>query len=352
MKRQRTAGLLLSLAAIVALATEPARAQSPADFYKGKTVTIVVGYGPGGGYDIYARLLQRHLSKHIPGNPNIVIQNMPGAGSLVSANYLYNIAPKDGTAFGIFARNIPLVGLVGTQQQVKYDPVKFTWIGSASSGANDAYLLVGLKKADVKTAEDARRNGGPTLLIGSTAEGASSDAMATFFRDILGVRLKVVGGYRDGNELYLAMERGEIDGRMVGYSSGRGARRHWFGTPESPINILVQMGRPDRHPDLKDVPTVRELARTDKDRQIIDILELPYALTRPYAGPPDVPADRAKALQDAFVNAHNDPALVEEAKKLAMDISPVSGPQVLKLIQGIKALPPDMLKSVEKLISE
>jgi tripartite-type tricarboxylate transporter receptor subunit TctC len=342
----------LSLALVSAFAAVPAQAQSPADFYKGKQVTLIVGYGPGGGYDIYARLLSRHMGKHIPGNPNLVIQNMPGAGSLVSANFLYQLAPKDGTAFGIFARNIPLIGMIGTQQQVKYDPLKFTWIGSASSGANDAYLLVGLKTAKVKAIEDARRDGGPELLIGSTAEGASSDAMATFFRDILGVRLKVIGGYRDGNELYLAMERGEIEGRMVGFSSGRGARAHWFGRPDSPINVLAQMGRKTRHPDLADVPTIRELARSDRDRQLIEVLELPYALTRPYAAPPGVPADRAKALQDAFVAAHNDPELAAEAMKLKMDISPVSGPEVLKLIEGIKAVPPETLKSVEKLISE
>src|SRR5262245_10389644 len=156
--------------AALALAVTPARGQDVADFYKGKRVNLIVSYGPGGGYDVYARVLARYMGKYIPGNPTIVVQNMPGAGSLRGTNYIYNIAPKDGTAFGTFARNMALLGLIKSNQNVQFDPVKFTWLGSSSSFANDAYILLARRDAKVKTVEEARRPGGPTLVLGSTAE--------------------------------------------------------------------------------------------------------------------------------------------------------------------------------------
>jgi len=199
-----------------ALVTLPAHADDVADFYKGKRVNMIVSYGPGGGYDVYARVLARYIGRHIPGNPTIVVQNMPGAGSLRGANYIYNVAPKDGTAFGTFARNMALLGLLKTGQNVQFDPTKFTWLGSSASFANDAYVLLLRKDAKVKTVEDARRPGGPPILIGSTAEGASSDAMGVVLREMLGFNVKLIPGYTDSGVLFLAIERGEIEGRTVG----------------------------------------------------------------------------------------------------------------------------------------
>ena len=210
---------VLMLAAV--LAAQQARADDVADFYKGKRVNLIVSYGTGGGYDVYARVLARHMARHIPGNPSIIIQNMPGAGSLRGTNFLYNVAPKDGTAFGTFARNMPLLGLIKSNQNVQFDPAKFTWLGSSSSFANDAYVLLIRRDARVKSVEEARA-GGPPIILGSTAEGASSDAVAVLLREWLGFNVKVIPGYTDSGVLFLAIERGEIDGRTVGLVRGAG----------------------------------------------------------------------------------------------------------------------------------
>jgi tripartite-type tricarboxylate transporter receptor subunit TctC len=336
---------------LAVLAGSAPRADEVADFYKGKTVQLVVGYGPGGGYDIYARVLARHIGKYIPGNPNVVIQNMPGAGSLRAANYLYAVAPKDGTVFGTFARNMPLLGLLKTSQNVQFDPKKFSWLGSSSSYANDAYLLLVRKDATVKSVEEARRPGGPPIILGSTAEGTSSDAMPVVLRDMLGFNIKQITGYTDSGVLFLAMERNEVEGRTVGLSAVRSNKPDWL-KPDGPMQALVVFGRATRHPDYPNVPTARELAKSDRDRALIEILEAPYLLSRPYAGPPGVPPARAEALQKAFMAAHNDPAYIEEAKKLDIDVSPIGGQDILQLIDRIAATPPDVLKSIEKLITD
>ena len=337
--------------AIAALAAPQARAEDVAEFYKGKRINLVVSYGPGGGYDVYARVLARHMSKYIPGNPNIVVQNMPGAGSLRGANFLYNVAPRDGTTFGTFARNMALLGLIKSNQNVQFDPAKFTWLGSSSSFADDAYLLLIRKDAKVKSVADALRPGGPPIVLGSTAEGASSDAIGILLREWLGFNIKLIPGYTDSGVLFLAIERGEIDGRNVGLSAVRSNRPDWL-TPNGLARVLVVFGRARRHPDFPDAPTARELARNAEDRNLIEIIEVPYALSRPYAAPPDVPADRAKALQEAFLATHKDRAYLAEAEKLGIEVSPIGGDEVLRLIDRIAKTPPEQLKRIEKLITE
>jgi tripartite-type tricarboxylate transporter receptor subunit TctC len=335
----------------VVLAAPQARADDVADFYKGKRINLIVSYGTGGGYDVYARVLARHMSKHIPGNPNIVIQNMPGAGSLRGANYIYNVAPKDGTVFGTFARNMALIGHLKTNQNVQFDPAKFTWLGSSTTLANDAYTLLVRRDAKIKSIDDARRRGGDPIILGSTAEGASSDAMAVLLREWLGFNVKVIPGYTDSGVLFLAIERGEVEGRTVGLSAVRANKPDWL-KPGGLGRILVVFGRATRHPDFPDAPTARELARNAEDRNLIEIIEIPYALSRPYAAPPDVPADRAKALQEAFLATHKDPAYLEEAEKIGIDISPIGTQEVLGLIDRMAKTPADQLKRIEKLISE
>src|SRR5581483_620804 len=322
------------------LALAPAAADPVADFYKGKRITLIVSYGTGGGYDVYGRVLARYMSKYIPGNPSIIVQNMPGAGSLRGANFLYNVAPKDGTAFGIFARNMPLLGVIKTVQSVQFDPAKFTWLGSSSSYANDAYLLIVRRDAHVQTSEDARRPDKAPLVLGSTAEGTSSDAMAILLREMLGFNIKVVTGYTDSGVLFLAIERGEVEGRTVGLSAVRSNHPDWL-APGGLAKPLVVFGRATRHPDFPDVPLARELARNDQDRRLIEIVDIPYQLSRPFAAPPGVPADRAKALQDAFLATHKDHEYLADAERMRIDVSPIGGPQVLKLINDIAATPPD-----------
>jgi tripartite-type tricarboxylate transporter receptor subunit TctC len=338
------------LPVVMVLAAPQARADAVEDFYKGKQITLIVSYGPGGGYDVYARVLARYMPKYIPGNPTIVIQNMPGAGSLRGANFIYNAAPKDGTAFGTFARNIPLIGLLQkTNQNVQFDPLKFTWLGSSASFADDAYLLMVRKDAPVKSVEDARKAGGPPIVLGTTAEGVSSDSMGVVERDMLGLNLKQVPGYTDGAALNLAFERGEIEARNVGLSSIRSTKPDWV-KPGGLGNVLVVFGRAKRHADFPNAPTARELARNDRDRNLIEILEIPYSLSRPFAAPPGVPADRAKALVKAFMDTHKDPGYLEEAKKANFDVSPIDGAEVLGLIKKIADTPEDQLRSIEKLV--
>jgi tripartite-type tricarboxylate transporter receptor subunit TctC len=338
------------IVASLALVAPQAHADDVADFYRGKRINLIVSYGTGGGYDVYARVLSRHMGRHIPGNPNIIIQNMPGAGSLRGANYIYNVAPRDGTVFGTFARNIALIGQLKTNQNIQYDPLKFTWLGSSSSLANDAYILMLRRDAKVKSIEEARRPGGPPIVLGSTAEGASSDAMGVLLREWLGFNVKVIPGYTDSGVLFLAIERGEVEGRTVGLSSVRANKPDWL-KPNGLARVLVVFGRSTRFPAYPDVPLARELAKNADDRNLIEILEIPYSLSRPYAAPPDIPADRAKALQDAFMATHKDPAYLAEAAKVGIEVSPISGEKIRQLIEQIAKTPPDQLKRIEKLIA-
>jgi len=348
----RLGAVLLLAAAMFATSSfvTTVQADEVADFYKGKRVNLVVSYGPGGGYDVYARVLARHIGRHIPGNPSIVVQNMPGAGSLRGANWLYNVAPRDGSTFGTFARNMAMLGLMKTGQKVQFDPTKFTWLGSSSSLANDAYVLITRRDSKIKTIEDARRAGGQPIIIGSTAEGASSDAMGVLLREWLDFNIKVIPGYTDSGVLFLAIERGEVDGRTTGLSSVKSNKPDWL-KPNGFARVMVVFGRGTRFPEFPDAPTARELARNEADRNLIEILEMPYALSRPFAAPPDVPPERAKALQEAFMATHKDPAYLAEAEKIGIEVSPIDAAAIHKLIGQIAKTPPDQLKRIESLIS-
>ena len=346
--------VLLRLAltsAVLALTGIGTRADAVADFYKGKVVNLVVGYGSGGGYDVYARLIATHLGKYIPGNPTVIVQNMPGAGSLRSVNYLYNSAPKDGTVIGLFARDMPLLGIIGDNSNVRFDPRKLTWLGSSSSYANDAYLLFTRKDAAVKSIADARKPGGPPLVLGGTGEGATGNDISTVLRDALGLNIKIIVGYPDSNALFLAADRKETDGRFVGLSAVSSSHPEWL-RPDSGMQILLQFARLTRHPQFADVPTARELAPDDRSRALIELAELPYRLSRPFAAPPDLPPDRAKALQAAFMAVHQDPEYLDEAQRLKLDISPIDGNEVLAAINGIAGSPRDLLDYVKKLLTD
>jgi tripartite-type tricarboxylate transporter receptor subunit TctC len=275
---------------------------------------------------------------------------MPGAGSLRGANYIYNVAPKDGTAFGTFARNMAMLGLVKTGQNVQFDPLKFTWLGSSSSLANDAYVMILRRDAKVKTIEEARRAGGQPIILGSTAEGTSSDAMGVLLREWLGFNIKVITGYTDSGVLFLAIERGEVEGRTVGLSSVRANKADWL-KPNGFVRVLVVFGRGTRFPDFPDAPTARELAKNTADRNLIEILEMPYALSRPYAAPPGVPPERALALQEAFMATHKDPAYLADAEKVGIEVSPIDGAAIRTLIDQIAKTPAGQLKRIESLIT-
>jgi tripartite-type tricarboxylate transporter receptor subunit TctC len=344
------AGLAGIMLGIIVPAIAPAQADAVAEFYRGKQVSLVVGYGTGGGYDVYARLVARYLGRYIPGNPAIIVQNMPGAGSLRAVNYLYNAAAKDGTVIGAFSRDMPLLGILGGPN-VRFDPGKLTWLGSSSSYGNDAYLLFTRIDAAVKSISDARRAGGPPLVIGGTAEGASGNDVAAVLRDALALNLRLVAGYPDSNAIFLAADRKEIDGRLVGLSSVQSSHPQWL-RPESGMHVLLQFGRGTRHPRFADVPTARELADNEAARALIELAEIPYLLSRPIAAPPALPPDRAAALQAAFLAAHDDAQYRDEAARLKIDVSPIGSAQVLASIARIAAAPPELLAHLKKLIGD
>jgi tripartite-type tricarboxylate transporter receptor subunit TctC len=337
--------------AILALAGRPAGAQTVEEFYRGKRLTLTVGYGPGGGYDVFARLLARHLGRFLPGNPPIVVQNMPGAGSLIAANYLYTIAPKDGTAFGLIARDMPLLGLIGGNPNVQFDPRKFTWLGSSSDFSDDAYVMIVRSDAPAKSIEDMRRPGGPLMVLGGTADGATGGDVPRILQEALGLNLKLVLGYRDSAAVFLAMERGEVSGRTTDLSAIQSTRPDWL-KPNSGFRLLVQYARRTRHPDYPDVPTARELATTAAGRALIEFTEMPLlTMARPYVAPPGIPADRAGALQKAFMAAHRDPAFLAEAAKLGVFVSPVSAQAVIASLERMSEAPPEAFEQVRRLLA-
>ena len=343
--------LLAMVLAFIALVEQPAQAQTVEDFYRGKRLILTVGYGPGGGYDVFARLLARHLGHFLPGNPPIVVQNMPGAGSLTAANYLYTIAPKDGTAFGLIARDMPLLGLMGHNPNVQFDPRKFTWLGSSSDFSDDAYVMIVRTDAPAKSIADMRRPAGTATVLGGTAEGATGGDVPRILQEALGLNLKLVLGYRDSAAVFLAMERGEVSGRTTDLSAIQSTRPDWL-KPNSGFRILVQYGRRTRHPNFPDVPTARELATSEADRALIEFTETPLlTMARPFVAPPGIPQDRAAALQQAFLAAHHDPDYVAEAAKLGVYVSPVGAEAVVRSLERMAQAPSELFEQVRRLLA-
>ena len=334
--------------ALLMMAGASVRAEPVADFYHDKQIQIYVGYGAGGGYDLYARLIARFLGKHIPGQPRIVVQNMPGAGSLRAANFIYASAPKDGTAIATFARNMPLLGILGGNANVQFDSRKFTWLGSPSSAQDEAYILWARKDARVKSLDDARRPGGPELLLGGTAEGSTDTDIAFLIRDTAGLNLKVIAGYPDSNAINIALERGELEGRFIGTSSVASTLPAWL-KPDGPMRALLQFARATRLPEFPDTPTAREIARDNNGRRLIELAEIPYMLSRPYVAPPGLPADRAAALQKAFNDIAHDPEFLAEARHLHMDVSPVGAAEAADMLNRLANAPDDLKDRLRKL---
>jgi tripartite-type tricarboxylate transporter receptor subunit TctC len=325
-----------------AVLATPAAAQQ--DFYRGKTIRLIIGYGTGGGYDTYARLLARYMGRHLPGNPTIVPQNMPGAGSTAAANYIFNVAPKDGTAFGTFARALPLSGVIDpSNKAIKFKPEKFTWIGSSSSYKNDAYLLLVRSELPVKTVADLRGANAKRITLAATNAGSTSYDVPVQLLDVLGLNIKIIHGYPDGAAMSLAVERKEVDGRMIGLSSIQATQPEWLGE-NGFMRPLLQFGRRTRHPLVKNIPMARELATGPEDAALIELLEMPFFLARPYAAPPDVPKDRAAILMKAFMATHEDKDYLADAKKQKMDVSPIDGDDIRELLERMANVSPKIVE--------
>jgi tripartite-type tricarboxylate transporter receptor subunit TctC len=337
----------LALAGVAAAAVAAGAPAQAADFYKGKSIKVVIGYSPGGGYDIYARAMARYLGDHVPGKPNVISQNMTGAGSMRAANYLYKIAPKDGTQFGTFSRGMPMLALTGEDKNVRFDPAKFTWIGSSSSYADDAYVFTVRRDKGVKSVRELMGKSPKQVTFGSTNYGSTGFDVPLVLKDTLGINIKLVHGYPGGSAINLAIERKEMDGRTQGLSSLRSMGGDW----KKDRVALLQFARGnDRHPDLADVPTARELATREDDRKLIDMLETAFFMARPFAAPPGVPAEQTKMLRAAFMAAHKDPNYVKDMRKLGMDISPKSGEEVEKIVARIMSTPKPLLARYKEII--
>lgn len=339
-------------AAIVALAAGvlPLRADPVADFYRDKQIQIVVGYGAGGGYDLYARLVARFLGRRVPGEPGVVVRNMPGAGSLRAANYIYASAPRDGATIGTFARDMPMLGVLGGNANAQFDSRRFTWLGSPTSSRDEAYMLWARKDGRVATLDEARRPGGPDLALGGTAEGSTDTDIALLVREAVGVNLKVIAGYPDSNAINIALARGELDGRFIGTSSVASTLPDWL-RPDGPMRALLQFGRASRLPVFPDAPTARELARDERARALIELAEIPYMLSRPYVAPPELPPDRAAALQKAFLAMTEDVEFIAEARRLRLDVSPVGAGEAMRMLDLLANAPADLRERMRALRS-
>jgi tripartite-type tricarboxylate transporter receptor subunit TctC len=344
MIRRGATALFIGLALISA-----ARADPVADFYKGRTITLVVGYGPSGGYDLFARMTARHLGRFIPGNPTIVVQNMAGAGSLRATNWLYAVAPRDGTVIATFARDMPLLATLGINRAAAFDPRKFTWLGSASDFSNDSYLLMVRPEVPVRSLEEARRPGAPPLVLGGSELGAAGSDVPLILRDALGINLNVVNGYPDSGAIFLAIDRGEINGRTVDLSSVKALRPAWL-APNNGMRALVQFARATRHPEFPTIPTAREVALNADARAVIEFAELSYRISRPFAAPPGVAAERAKALRDAFLAVNRDPQYLADAARLRLEVSPIGAEEVAATIDRIATAPPSVLNYLRRLM--
>ena len=330
-----------TMAAVLIALPVCAWAQTPAEFYKGKNIDLLIGYSVGGAYDLYARLLARHLGKYIPGNPTVVPKNMDGAGSLRLANLIYNVLPKDGSAFGIIGRGTGFDPLLGNKS-AQFDGPKYTWIGSAN---NEVSICVAWHTTGITKFEDMLTK---ELVVGGTSASADTDQFPRVTNGVLGTKMKVVTGYPGGNEVGLAMERGEVQGRCGwSWSSVKSTHQQWV--DQKKINILVQLAL-SKHPELPNVPLIVDLAKTDEQRQILKLIFARQVMGRPFLAPPGVPADRAAALRKAFMDTMTDKDFLADAEKAQMEITPVAGEQLQTLVKEIYATPPQIVQKAVALL--
>jgi tripartite-type tricarboxylate transporter receptor subunit TctC len=325
--------LAAAAALLVAAHAAAARADGVADFYKGRTVPLVIGYSVGGGYDLYARLVAQFMRKHIPGNPTLVPQNMPGAGSLKAADYIYSVAPKDGSVIGTFGRSMGLEPLVG--KDANYDGTKFAWLGSVT---NDVSLCVSWNTSPIKTWDDLLTK--PSK-FGGEGSGADPDVFTLAIDNVFGAKAQLVRGYPGTNEIALAMERGEVDG-LCGLSLGTLKGRHDDWIKNRSVNILVQAGI-RKSPELPDVPFLADLTKDPEKVRIVKFIVAGQGMARPFVAPPGIPADRKAALRAAFDETMKDPDFLAAAARQDIEVNPVSGAEIDALLADVYATPRDII---------
>ena len=333
--------LLPATIAALSLAAVP-RAQAD-EFYKGKTVTIVVGFSAGGGFDTYTRLIARHFAKHVPGNPTVVVENRTGAGSLIAANYIFNQAPRDGTVIGNWIGPLVLQQVLGNKA-AKFDGRKFGWVGVPTPDSGVCALT---KASGINTMDDWFKSQRP-IKIGATAPGSTTDDVPKLVQAALGLPMKLVSGYAGTSKVRLAAESGEVDGGCWAWES---IKPTWAkGLQSGEVHIVLQTIKKS-HPDLKNVPLAIQYAKTDEARALLNVANGPYSQgARPYTVPPGVPQDRLQLLLKAFMDAMRDPELLAEAKKSKIDIDPTDGPTLAKTMAGLYDIKPALKAKLADLL--
>lgn len=336
---RHTAHALIVVAALWAVT--PTYAQSAAEFYAGKQITFIVGASTGGGYDTQARLVARHLGKHVPGNPTIIVQNMPGAGSLAAANYIYNVAAKDGSVIALVMRGMLLIKN-WSPASVRFDLGRLNWIGSINS---EVALTVAWHTAPHKTVKDLFDK---ELIVGGTT-GVDPETTPRLFNALLGTKFKIVNGYPGTTEIILAMERGEVQG--IGdwsWSSIKTARPDWL--RDKKITLLMQAAL-QKDPELPEVPSALEFVKNDADRKVMDLYLTQKTVARPVIAPPGIPAERLAVLRAGFIALAKDKGFIADAHNARLDVAPISGEAVDKVISLIISASPETVGRLGKAIA-
>ena len=333
---------LVAILSALLLWVAPARsADDVAAFYRGRQLRIVVGTAAGGGYDLFARAVARHIGAHIPGNPAVIVQNLPAAGGMVMTNQLYASAPRDGSVIGAPINGIPTAPLLAPAG-AHFDATRLIWLGSTN---REPYVAFVWRTAPVQSLADLRTR---ELIVGATAPGTTMVDFPLLTNDILGTRFRIVRGYEGTPQINTAIERGELEGQGgIGWAAVKAQVPQWI--TERKIKVIAQYGL-KRHPDLADVPTMLELAKSDPDRQALTMLFARTEYGRPYFLPPEVPAARVEALRRAFDATMRDPAFVADAAKLQLEIDPMTGEAVQALVGDLAATPPDVVARVRAIL--
>jgi tripartite-type tricarboxylate transporter receptor subunit TctC len=329
---------IFAVAAMMAFASG-AQAQSVADFYKGKTVTIYIAFSPGGTYDLFGRMVARHIGKHIPGNPTVIGSNMPGAGGLTATNFMFRSAPKDGTAMAIITQNIAIEEAL-KNKAVQYKSNEFNWIGRATSNIEIHVLST---KSPGHTIEGARKHETP---VASTGPGSPSDSYPRLLNATLGTKFKVVRGYPGSTDGLLAIERGEMDGALTSWNTMKSTRMSWLTEGRAVLPVQYTM---KRSPELKNVPTAVELMTNDADRKLMTFAISSAEVGRSFLAPPGVPADRVQALRTAFNATMKDPELLAEVEKAQLDFVPATGEELAKIIADTLAVDEATVERMRKI---
>jgi len=309
---------------------------SAEQFYKGRSVQLLIGFSPTGGYDTYARTLARYMGKHIPGNPTVVPQNMPGAGGLKVANYIYNVAPKDGTAFAIFARGIPMERLLGRTAGHQFDATKFTWIGSIT---DEPSVCVFWHQSGIKTWEDMKTK---TYKLGGSGILTDLDIYSNVLHNVFDLKSRLISGFPGGSEVVLSMQRREVDGRCGwSWSSLAGLDRHLL--DQNLVTVPVQLAT-EKIAELPDVPLVIDLTDDPKEKDALRLIFSRQIMARPFAAPPGMPPDRVKVLRDAFDATMKDPEFLTEMRRMKLEVRPVPGAKLDELVREVYSYPADVVQ--------